>query len=203
MYLPYFLKGAAVGLSIAAPVGPIGVLCIRRSLRDGMIAGFVTGLGAAAGDATYGCVAGFGLTAVSGFLVAHKFWIGRVGGIFLCCLGLRFFLSGPVPETAAETRPRSLIGAWASTFVLTLGNPATILSFAAVFAAFGLGISAGYVAGCWLVLGVFLGSAAWWLALSACLSRLRSRMNPGRMILINKLSGTVLVLFGLYAITLR
>jgi threonine/homoserine/homoserine lactone efflux protein len=203
MNLPFFLKGVAVGLSIAAPVGPIGILCIRRSLKDGMVAGFVTGLGAATGDASYGCVAGFGLTAVSGYLVAHRVWIGLGGGIFMCYLGLRTFLSPPAHESNTAVPPGGLLGAWASTFLLTLGNPMTILSFAAVFAAFGLGTSAGIATGGWLVAGVFTGSAAWWLALSAVLGRLRSRMTPGWMQLTNRLSGAVLVAFGLYAITLR
>jgi threonine/homoserine/homoserine lactone efflux protein len=203
MNLPFFLKGLAVGLSIAAPVGPIGILCIRRSLRDGMVAGFATGLGAATGDASYGCVAGFGLTSVSGFLAAHRFWIGLFGGIFMCFLGVRTFLSPAAQESELGSPPKGLLSAWASTFLLTLGNPATILSFAAVFAAFGLGTSGGYAAGAWLVAGVFLGSAAWWLALSAALGRLRSRMTAGRMRLINRLSGAVLLAFGLYAISLR
>jgi threonine/homoserine/homoserine lactone efflux protein len=193
----------AVGLSIAAPVGPIGVLCIRRSLREGAAAGFVTGLGAATADACYGCVAGFGLTAVSGFLAAHRVWIGLGGGMFMVCLGLRIFVSPPAPESQAEARRVGLLTAWASTFLLTLGNPATILSFAAVFAAFGLGTSAGVATGAWLVAGVFAGSAAWWLALSTALGRLRSRMTAPRMRLINRLSGVVLIAFGLYAITLR
>jgi threonine/homoserine/homoserine lactone efflux protein len=203
MNLPFFLKGAVVGLSIAAPVGPIGILCIRRSLRDGALAGLVTGLGAATADASYGCVAAFGLTAVSGFLIAHKAWIGVCGGVFMGYLGVRTFLALPAPPEQAEMRTVSLLGAWASTFLLTLGNPATVLSFAAVFAAFGLGISGAAAAGAWLVAGVFTGSAAWWLALSAAVGRLRSRMTEQRMRLINRLSGVILIGFGLYAISLR
>jgi threonine/homoserine/homoserine lactone efflux protein len=200
MHPPLFLKGLAFGLSLAAPVGPIGILCIRRSLKDGMLSGLFTGLGAAAADATYGCVAAFGLTSVSDVLVDHRRWVSLLGGAFLCVLGMRTFLSKPPPEAAPDQPRSSLLAALGSTFLLTLANPATILSFAAVFAAYGLGLKPGYSSAAWLVLGVFVGSAAWWLLLSSTISRLRSRMTPPRMAAINKLSGAILLTFGLWAI---
>jgi threonine/homoserine/homoserine lactone efflux protein len=203
MHPPLFLKGLAFGLSIAAPVGPIGILCIRRSLKDGMLSGLFTGLGAAAADATYGCVAAFGLTSVSYFLVGHRRWVALLGGAFLCVLGMRTFLSKPPPEAAPDQPRSSLLGALGSTFLLTLANPATILSFAAVFAAYGLGLAPGYSSAAWLVLGVFVGSAAWWLFLSSTISRLRSRMTPPRIAVINRLSGAILLTFGLWAIARR
>ena len=127
-----FLKGLGIGFCIAAPVGPIGVLCIRRSLADGMALGLAAGLGAATADAAYGCVAGFGLTAVSSFLMRQQFWLALVGGGFLCWLGLRTFLSRPADE-AARTRGGGMVSTYGSTLLLTLANPATILSFLAVF----------------------------------------------------------------------
>jgi threonine/homoserine/homoserine lactone efflux protein len=195
----FLLKGLVIGISIAAPVGPIGVLCIRRSLRDGLWAGFMAGLGAATADAAYGCVAGFGLTAVSGLLVSRRLWLGVIGGAFLCFLGAHTFLSKPSPQPAPEGGGRSL-AAYGSTFLLTLANPATILSFAAVFAAFGIGASAGYLAAGSLVLGVFLGSASWWLILSGSVSAVRSRVSPGWMRAVNRVSGATLFAFGLYAL---
>src|SRR5688572_6374667 len=105
----FFLKGLAIGFCIAAPVGPIGVLCIRRSLAEGMLIGLATGLGAATADAAYGCVAGFGLTAISDFLVGQRFWLGLIGGIFLCYLGIRTFFSKPA-EQAATAQGRGLTG---------------------------------------------------------------------------------------------
>jgi threonine/homoserine/homoserine lactone efflux protein len=198
MPLGYVLKGLLTGFSIAAPVGPIGVLCIRRSLADGMSKGFTVGLGAATADAAYGCVAAFGLTAISGFLVGHRIWIGVVGGIFLCYLGVRTFLSRPA-QAAAPGEGRFL-ALYASTFFLTLANPATILSFAAVFAAFGLGRGTDYSAACELVLGVFLGSALWWLLLSGGVGLLRSRITGAWMQAVNRASGGILVAFGAYAI---
>ncbi|MBL9136402.1 MAG: LysE family translocator [Verrucomicrobiales bacterium] len=200
MHLDFLAKGALIGLSIAAPVGPIGLLCIRRSLTDGSKAGFVTGLGAATADAFYGMIAGFGLTAVSNFLVDQRLWLGLLGGVFLCYLGVRTALSPP-PEREAKTSAASdLRSAYLSTFALTLTNPMTILSFVAVFAGFGLVGSPSYVASGILVLGVFLGSAAWWLFLSGVAGGLRTRVQPSWMVAVNRLSGAMLCLFGAYAL---
>jgi threonine/homoserine/homoserine lactone efflux protein len=201
MHAEFLMKGVAIGLSIAAPVGPIGVLCIRRSLRDGMGMGLITGLGAATADAAYGCVAGFGLTAVSGFLIRRQAWIGLIGGVFLCYLGVRTLLSRPSDHAAADAGGTRALAAYGSTLLLTLANPATILSFAVVFAAFGLGAAAGYAAAATLVLGVFLGSALWWLILSGGVGLVRSRVNPLAMRMINLVSGSFLVAFGIYALT--
>src|SRR5258706_16191577 len=130
------LKGMIIGFSIAAPVGPIGVLCIRRSLAEGRQMGLATGLGAATADALYGCVAGFGLTAISNFLVGQRFWICLMGGLFMCYLGVRTFMSKPA-ERMAEIRKSGLLSAYGFTLLLTLSNPTTILSFIAVFAGLG------------------------------------------------------------------
>jgi threonine/homoserine/homoserine lactone efflux protein len=194
----FLIKGLIIGVSIAAPVGPIGILCIRRSLRVGMGMGFIAGLGAATADAGYGAVAGFGLTAVSGFLILHRFWIGLLGGAFLCYLGVRTFLSKPAGGPAPETGGRAL-AVYGSTLVLTLANPSTILSFAVVFAAFGLGATADYPAAASLVIGVFVGSAIWWLTLSAGVSLVRNRVNASWMRAVNRTSGSVLFAFGIYA----
>src|SRR5579864_5274622 len=133
MLLDFFIKGFAIGFAIAAPVGPIGVLCIRRSLAEGRQMGLATGMGAATADAAYGCVAAFGLTAVSGFLVGHRAWLGLVGGVFLCYLGVRTFVSKPT-EYAVNASGGGLSSAYMSTLFLTLTNPMTIVSFVAVFA---------------------------------------------------------------------
>jgi threonine/homoserine/homoserine lactone efflux protein len=197
--LTFLLKGVAIGFSIAAPVGPIGVLCIRRSIADGRAAGLVTGLGAATADAAYGCIAGFGLTAVSGLLVRQKIWLGLVGGLFLCWLGMRTLLSKPA-EQAAPSERAGLFSAYLSTLFLTLTNPMTILSFVAVFAGIGLGASSNYVDASTLVFGVFVGSAIWWLFLSAGVGWMRSRINSGWTLAVNRLSGCVILAFGIYAL---
>jgi threonine/homoserine/homoserine lactone efflux protein len=121
-----FLKGVLLGFAIAAPVGPIGVLCIRRSLADGQRAGLATGLGAATADALYGCVAAFGLTAISEFLVKQRFWLGLIGGLFLCYLGLRTFFT-KTADKAPSVKSTGLASAYLSTFFLTITNPMTIL----------------------------------------------------------------------------
>ncbi|HKQ37216.1 MAG TPA: LysE family transporter [Verrucomicrobiae bacterium] len=197
--MSFLLKGLAIGFCIAAPVGPIGVLCIRRSLAEGMAIGFATGLGAATADAAYGGVAAFGLNAISDFLVGQKFWLALIGGIFLCYLGVRTFLSKPA-EQAANVQGRGLAGAYISTLFLTVTNPMTILSFIAVFAGIGFGTGKSYVNASTLVLGVFIGSAAWWLILSTGVGLLRSRVNATWMRTVNRLSGVVICAFGVYAL---
>jgi threonine/homoserine/homoserine lactone efflux protein len=196
----FFLNGLVIGFSIAAPVGPIGVLCIRRSLADGALKGLASGLGAATADAAYGCVAAFGLAAVSGFLTRQQHALSLVGGGFLCYLGIRTMARAPA---AAPSSPggHGTLGAYGSTLLLTLANPATILSFAAVFAGLGLGGAPDYGSAARMVSGVFLGSATWWVILSSAVGMLRSRVSDSWMRAVNALSGAVLLAFGLYALS--
>lgn len=195
--LSLLLRGLLIGFSIAAPVGPIGVLCIRRTLAEGRLAGLVTGLGAATADALYGCIAAFGLTFISSFLIRQQFLLGLVGGLFLCYLGVRTMLAVPA-EQAAAAGGKSLFGMYASTFFLTLTNPLTILSFAAIYAGLGLASQAGdYLSAAVLVLGVFLGSAGWWLLLSGGVSLLRGRITPSALRWVNRISGAIILGFGL------
>ena len=201
----FFLRGLLIGFSIAAPVGPIGVLCIRRTLADGRLAGLVSGLGAATADAFYGSLAGLGLTLVADFLVSQQSWLRLGGGLFLFYLGVKTFLSAPASEAgqAAKTTSRGLWGAYLSTLLLTLTNPLTILSFVAIFAGLGLAETGGdsLSAGI-LVLGVFSGSAAWWLLLSGGVSLLRAKVTTGTLRWINRLAGLVIIGFGVAALVL-
>jgi threonine/homoserine/homoserine lactone efflux protein len=202
--LVLFAKGVLLGFSIAAPVGPIGILCIHRTLAQGRAAGLVSGLGAATADALYGCVAAFGLTLVSAFLVEQQAWIGLGGGLFLAWLGVSLFHARPpaLPSPDAPAPPQaSLGGAFGTTFLLTLSNPMTILSFAAVFAGLGLGIAQAEAGGAvTLVAGVFLGSAAWWLLLSAGVGMLRRRMTADGLRWINRVSGSIVLAFAAWAV---
>ena len=206
--LSWLARGLLLGFAIAAPVGPIGVLCIRRTLADGWLTGFLTGIGAATADGLYGGVAAFGLTAISGALMAQQGIIRVVGGALLCYLGLRTLLAKPASAkaTAHTARPvrdkRGLAGAYFSTVGLTLTNPATILSFAAVFAGLGLVGAAGSVEGApaLLTAGVAFGSACWWLLLSGGVSLLRARLAPGALRWVNWLSGLLLLGFGVVAL---
>lgn len=194
------LRGIVIGFSIAAPVGPIGVLCIRRTLSDGRVAGLVSGLGAATADALYGCIAGLGLTFVSDLLIGQKLWLQLLGGAFLIYLGIRTLLSRPVGQ-ATSVKSADLVGAYSSTFLLTLTNPVTILFFVGVMAGLGVG-SAGsdYAHAAVLVLGVFVGSALWWLTLSSGVSLLRNRFDALAITWVNRISGMIITVFGLAAL---
>lgn len=137
----------------------------------------------------YGGVAAFGLTFVSGLLLSQQLWLRLIGGLFLCYLGVRTFTSLP-PENGAATSGRGLLGAYVSTFLLTLANPTTILSFTAIFAGFGIvGQVRDYGSSALLVLGVFLGSALWWLILSGVIGMLRSRVSRRGLLWVNRAAG--------------
>ncbi|MGE0723223.1 MAG: LysE family translocator [Alphaproteobacteria bacterium] len=193
-----FAKGLGLGLALAAPVGPIGLLCIRRTLSDGRALGFATGMGAATADAAYGAIAGFGLAVVAEAIVAQQGWLAAAGGLFLVWLGIRTALARPGdPAAPARADARGLLAAWATTTVLTLANPATILTFAAAFAGLGLAEWAGGTgAALVLVGGVFIGSALWWLALTTGVGLLRHRVGPAALAWVNRASGAALVAFG-------
>lgn len=197
MDIIFLLQGAAIGFAIAAPVGPIGVLCIRRTLAEGRLAGFVSGLGAATADAIYSCIAGFGLTFISSILMNQQAWLHLIGGLFLCYWGIKTFLAKPVERTAL---PEGITGAYASIFLLTLTNPMTILSFTAIFA--GLGLSENFRSAAALVMGVFIGSAIWWLILSGCVGVFRKRVDSQWLQWINRISGIIITVFGLKALVI-
>jgi len=200
MEINFLLRGLIIGFSIAAPVGPIGVLCISRTLAEGRASGLVSGLGAATADAVYGCIAGFGLTFISSTLVSQQAWLRLIGGLFLCYLGLKTFLARPA-EQATSAKGKGLVGAYASTFFLTLTNPMTILAFAAIFAGLGLANASGsYVSAGVMVLGVFIGSALWWLILSGGVGVFRTKFNPHRLRWVNRISGMMIAGFGLLAL---
>jgi len=198
-----FWRGIAIGFAIAAPVGPIGLLCIQRTLQQGRRVGLVSGLGAATADAFYGLIAGFGLTFISTFLIKQQTWLSLAGGVFLLSLGVRTFLKPPAEQGAGQSDVKArggLAGAYLTTLLLTLTNPVTILSFVAVYAGLGLAAETNYGSASLLVAGVFSGSAAWWLMLSGGVSLLRDRITAGTMRWINRLAGLVIVVFGLLAI---
>jgi threonine/homoserine/homoserine lactone efflux protein len=196
----YHLKGIIIGFSIAAPVGPIGVLTIKRTLAEGRLSGFVTGMGAAMADAVYGFIAGFGLTVISAFLLTQAFWIKLIGGLFLLFLGVKSFLSKSA-SNAAKLDSKGLFSNLVSTFFLTLTSPVTILSFVAIFAGLGLGTTkTDYTSSLSLVFGIFLGSALWWLILSSVVGFFQTKITPERLVWINRLSGLILLSFGLLAL---
>lgn len=200
MELVFFLKGIVLGFSIAAPVGPMGLLCIRRTLAQGLISGLVSGLGTATADALYGCIAAFSLTAIATVLLEQQFYLRLFGGLFLLYLGYTTFTALPAAATA-NCGDKKHLTTYISAFGLTLANPLTIMAFAAVFAALGIGEAAGsYQAAGALVLGLFIGSMLWWLTLSSLVVLLRSRFDPKRLAWINRLSGVIIAGFGIVSL---
>ncbi len=200
MDMSFFVRGLLIGLSIAAFVGPICLLCIHRTLHKDFLYGLVTGLGAATADAVYGGIAAFGLTVIAAFLVSQQAWIHIIGGLFLVYLGIKTALAKPA-ERAADAQANNFFGAYASTLLLTLTNPQTILSFAAIFAGIGVGGSKSSTLSAILVVcGVFLGSTLWWCLLTGGISLLRGKFTHQWFLWINRISGSVIMLFGLFAL---
>jgi len=198
MLLVFLLKGIAVGIVIAVPVGPVGVLCVRRTIFQGTPAGFVSGLGAATADALFGFIAAFGLTFVSDWLIGYQHWLRIVGGFYLLYVGGCALLAMPQVKANLEPDTENLFRHSVSTFALTLTNPITILAFLGIFAAVGLtGDDATFGRAAILVLGVWLGSLLWWLTLSFGIGLffLRS-LGPRHLLWINRSSGAILFLSG-------
>lgn len=196
-----WFKGIMIGFAIAAPVGPIGLLCIQRTLTRGRWSGVLSGLGAASADALYGCIAGFGLAALAGLLLAWQTELQIVGGLFLLYLGGQTWRMSPAIAPAQVQPSRvGLLGDYLSTLALTLTNPVTILAFLAIFA--GLGLAAeqqDFIAAAWLVSGVFLGSLLWWLFLAGAVGLVRGRLTPKRLRWVNRASGILIAGFGAWA----
>ncbi|MGB3613728.1 MAG: LysE family transporter [Elainellaceae cyanobacterium] len=198
-----FLQGVGIGLAIAAPVGVIGILCIQRTLTQGRWIGFVSGLGAATADGIYGCIAGLGLSAIADLLVAQSRWLMLIGGLFLCYFGVTTVLQKPPADvvTAEPSSPPNALKAYISVLLLTLTNPLTIFSFLGVFSGLGLGQAEdGAADGIAIVLGVFTGSALWWLTLSTGVHVLSRWVQTTALIWLNRLSGVVIVTFGIVAL---
>jgi threonine/homoserine/homoserine lactone efflux protein len=195
--LEIFLKGFTIGLAIAAPVGPIGLMTIRRTLAFGRAAGFLTGLGAASADAIFGSIAAFGITAISSIMIGAKTWLGIIGGIFLIYLGWQTVLSQPA-QNPAESKASSLPSMYLTTFALVLTNPISILYFVGIIASVGAAKNAASAT--WMVAGVFVGSALWWLTLASIANGLRNKINPRALKWVNQVSGVIIAGFGIFAL---
>jgi threonine/homoserine/homoserine lactone efflux protein len=192
-----FLRGMVIGFALAAPVGPVGVLCIKRALVHGRLAAFCAGLGAALADTIFGAVAGLGLTVVSSFLLSHSVVIRVVGGTFLIFVGIRGY--GQKPSSKDEDLSSSgMVKDFLSSFMLAISNPATILAAIPVVAAVGAQGLRDTDSATWLVTGVFSGSAAWWLILSGAAGAVRSRFSPKILTLLNRISAVLLTVTGIF-----
>ena len=193
-----FVRGLVLGFTIAAAVGPISLLTIRRTLAHGRIYGLASGMGVALADGTYGGIAAFGLTAVTSVLVGGRVVLGLIGGLFLLVLGWRTMTSRPGDVAVAEDRP-GLVGAFLSIFGLTMTNPMTIISFAAIFAGLGI-VGRGGADAAFLTLGVFCGSASWWVLLTAVVASLRARVTVRWLTWVTRVSGVVLLGFAILSL---
>ena len=199
MDLTFLVRGLAVGFAVAAAVGPISVLTIRRTIAHGHVYGLVSGIGVALADASYAGIAAFGLTAITSVLVGARVALGLIGGVFLIWLAIRTIRARPATSAVnADDRP-GLPATFLSIYGLTMTNPMTILSFAGIFAGLGLAGQGGAEAAL-LTIGVFLGSSLWWILLTAIVGRVRDRVTPRVFRWINRISGASLLAFGVFAI---
>jgi threonine/homoserine/homoserine lactone efflux protein len=198
MLFLFLLKGVAVGFVIAVPVGPVGVLCVRRTIFEGRLFGFLSGLGAASADTIFGIVAGFGLTVVSDLLLGYQDWLRLAGGLFLVYVGAGALRKRIVRCETPEKNAENLLSAYLSTFVLTITNPVTILAFLGIFAGVGFtGEEATLGRAAMLVAGVLLGSLIWWVGISLGAGVFRKSFGERHLVLLNRISGVILTLSGI------
>lgn len=199
MELTIFLKGIFIGFAMAVPVGPIGIMCIRKTLTEGRLRGLIIGLGAATADFLYGCVAAFGLTIISNTLVSQRIWIRLVGGALLLFLGIRTFRARPA-DPKIPIKSSGILRSYITTVFLTLTNPMTIFAFIAVFAVLGLGTGLGYFSASALVVGVFIGSGLWFLLLSSGVTLFRKKLDLVGLRWVNRIAGILIIISGVIAI---
>lgn len=197
MSIYLLLEGVLMGLVVAVPVGPLGLLCINRALMLGPTCGLFSGLGVATADALAAGIAALGITLVSGFLITHQVLLRLIGGLFLCFLGYKIYRTEPV-AVAPIKHINGLVGAYATTFFLTVSNPVTFLSFVAIYAGWHVpSLHGHYIAAATLTLGVFTGSAAWWVGLFIGLTAFHDKFNLRFLFWVHRVSGAVIALIGI------
>lgn len=196
--LNYLIKGIGVGISVSAPLGPVGVLCIQRIMNKGFKSGVFSGIGAVFADTLYAIIAGFGLTMISDFLDDHQLYLRIIGGMLLIFLGIRIFISNPAKQfRKQQVKKTNHIADFFTVFFLTISNPVTIVVFGGVFAALGLVESSGDMSVILLTIGIFLGAVIWWLSLSGVVTYFRDKIRLRSLWWINKITGVVIMLLGL------
>ena len=192
MFVYLLIEGVLIGIMIAVPVGPLGLLCINRALTGGALCGLVSGLGVASADALVAGIVALGISLISGFLVEHQFLLRLVGGVLLCCLGVKIYTTKPT-QGAPPNNVNGLLGTYATTFLLTFSNPVTVLQFIAIYAGWGVtSLSGHYFAAAILTLGVFAGSACWWIALFVGLTMFHHKFTLEVVGWIHRISGAVI-----------
>lgn len=203
--MPNLMEGFIIGFAIAAPLGPIGVLIIQQTLQSGLLAGLVAGFGVAVADLIYGFMGAGGLAVVAKFLMDNIYIIQWLGGLFLCGLGMQIMLTKSSSLRSKHTLPPSYFRAFWMTFLITMTNPVTIISFAAVFAATGIDeLSAGgYRPVVEWVLGLFCGSLLWWMILSYVTNLVGKRLKDRHMIWVRRASGFAIIIFGVIVLLIK
>jgi threonine/homoserine/homoserine lactone efflux protein len=199
MDLLYLLKGILTGFGMAVPIGPIGIICIRKTLYHGKVQGHIVGLGAATADVFYGCIAAFGITLISNFIAHERVWIRVVGGILLLVIGLKTFRAKPKVPSNVSTEAKGVVS-YVSTLFLTLSNPLTFFAFIAIFSALGIENEFKFFGAFSLVTGVFIGSFGWFFLLSSVVNLYKDKVSPKAWLWINKIAGIVILLSGSVAI---
>jgi threonine/homoserine/homoserine lactone efflux protein len=195
MLVTLFVKGLVIGFVIAAPVGPINIMCLRRTIVHGRAAGLITGAGAALADTVLGAIAIFGLAVIQQFLMHERFWLALGGAVFLAMMGVRSLFKPP-PKLVSGRDPTNLIGDFTSSFALTLSNPITILSFFGIFAAFGVHPDDQIGPDDWITLiGVLSGSLAWWLVVISLAGMFHGRFTVTGLVWANRITGLVMLVF--------
>ena len=197
------IQGIAVGIAVSAPIGPVGILCIQKTINKGRNYGLASGLGATLADTFYAIVAGFGLTMISNFLIDQQFYMRVFGGGLLILMGIKMFMTNTVKQVRSQQngKNKSLLGDFVSVFLLTVSNPLTIIAFGAIFAGMGfVAEESGFFSVLYLVLGVFLGAGLWWGGLVMLVYIFRHKFRLKRLYWINKLGGVGVVIFGIAAI---
>ena len=196
MPIHLLIEGMLIGVVVAVPVGPLGLLCINRALSTGALCGLFSGLGVATADALAAGLAALGISLISGFLTDHQVFLRLGGGFFLCYLGMKIYQTKPTVQTPSGD-VNGLLGAYVTTFLLTFSNPVTILSFIAIYASWQVeSLSGNYFAAAVLTLGVFLGSALWWIALFLGLTAFRDKFSLQVVGWIHRVSGALIAGFG-------
>ncbi|OFX47514.1 MAG: hypothetical protein A2046_13080 [Bacteroidetes bacterium GWA2_30_7] len=201
MGFDYILNGFIIGLSVSIPLGPIGILVIQKTLCNGKKSGFVTGLGAAFADFIYAIIASLGISIIINSLVEYHLYFQIIGGLFLIYLSYNVFFSNPIKQLRNPKINSNLIGDFLSTFFLTITNPMALLLFFGVFAGIGfLNEKFDYSSIIYIILGVNIGTVLWWYTLSTLINLFRSKIQIRRLNWINKISGVVIFIFGLFAL---
>jgi threonine/homoserine/homoserine lactone efflux protein len=197
MSIYLLMQGVVMGLVVAVPVGPLGLLCINRALMLGPTCGLFSGLGVATADALAAGIAALGITLVSGFLLTHQLLLRLLGGLFLCYLGYKIYRTEPITQVPVN-KINGLLGAYVTTFLLTFSNPVTVLSFVAIYAGWHVpSLHGHYIAAATLTLGVFTGSALWWVGLFIGLTAFHDRFNLRFLFWVHRVSGAMIALCGI------